>query len=198
MEDSKGGEGGKSPLFQQEGKVDDVVGVEPPLSLTPPPTGRGEDGKGRGPYDDDEHEHGGGGGRGGGRSSGRSSGRTLTSPTVVEDMDNTMFHTYPVTPVDGKEGGGLRKRRTRRGSDGVSRASKGRAATIIRASDVLDNTKQTPFFRWTIAWILLVSLIGSCFLMHFEGGKGGEDGGLGWVDAIFLSAGGVTATGLNR
>ncbi|GMH93497.1 hypothetical protein TrVE_jg508 [Triparma verrucosa] len=112
-------------------------------------------------------------------------------------MDNTMFHTYPVTPVDGKEGGGLRKRRTRRGSDGVSRASKGRAATIIRASDVLDNTKQTPFFRWTIAWILLVSLIGSCFLMHFEGGKGGEDGGLGWVDAIFLSAGGVTATGLN-
>ncbi|GMH66299.1 hypothetical protein TL16_g04398 [Triparma laevis f. inornata] len=118
-------------------------------------------------------------------------------------MDNTMFHSYPVTPGGSPDakGSGLRKRRGGRRDDTVSRASKGRAATIIRASDVLDNTSQTPFFRWTIAWILLVSLIGSCFLMHFERGSKRKNadgsGGLGWIDAIFLSAGGVTATGLN-
>ena len=76
-----------------------------------------------------------------------------------------------------------------------NRISYRKSAAIIRASDVLNNGSQISFLKWTIAWIVTVSMVCACFLMHFEGDNNEND--LRWEDAIFLSAGGVTATGLN-
>jgi len=76
-----------------------------------------------------------------------------------------------------------------------NRVSYRKSAAIIRASDVLHNVSQISFFKWTIGWIVTVSMICACFLMHYEGDN--DKNNLSWEDAIFLSAGAVTATGLN-
>ena len=121
----------KSPLFQQENEGGNGAGVEEPLIFLAPLVRGFEDGK-----DNDEHEHvheeqKGRSGRGtdSGTFSGTAENDAMggrVSPTIVEGMDNTMFHSYPVTPGGSPDakGSGLRKGRGGRRDDTVSRASK--------------------------------------------------------------------------
>ena len=66
--------------------------------------------------------------------------------------------------------------------------------TIIRASEAICNVTQISFLKWSVVWIVCLSLASACFLKYFERSS---ENRLHFADAIFLSASATTATGLN-